>query len=66
MTRSHIDSPVWVWSCDRCGRKDVTHLAVSQQSLPSPDEMRTRGWFIADQWGDRCPWCVAESAGADG
>jgi len=45
VTRSHIDSPVWVWSCDRCGRKDVTHR------------------FIADKWGDRCPWCVAESAG---
>ena len=45
------------YTCDRCG-KTSGDLATDQKDLPTPDEMRRRGWFIAETWGDRCPECV--------
>ena len=57
MTRAHFKRPVWTWFCDRCG-KTGGDLATEHQGLPTPDEMRRRGWFIAETWGDRCPECV--------
>lgn len=60
MTRTYTAKPVWTWKCDECGIEK--HLARSQSGalgLPSPDEMRERGWFIADSFGDKCPKCVA-------
>lgn len=56
MTRAHIRRPVWTWFCDLCGRTSGD-LANEQSDLPSPDDMRARGWFIAETWGDRCPTC---------
>ena len=57
MTRGHVKSPVWAWCCDECG---LVHrsLAFLQRDLPSPDEMRASGWFIAETWGDKCPMCA--------
>ena len=55
MTRTHTKHPVWVWKCDRCGREEF--FAREQHLLPSGDEMRDRGWFIAEKSGDRCPAC---------
>ena len=57
MTRAHFKRPVWTWSCDRCG-KTSGDLATEQRGLPTPEQMRRRGWFIAETWGDRCPECV--------
>lgn len=57
MTRAYVKRPVWAWHCDRCG---VTSgdLAYNQQYLPTPDEMRERGWYIAEKWGDLCARCA--------
>lgn len=57
MTRTHTAQPIWTWSCDRCSATsgDLAHL---QSGLPPPDEMRERGWFIADTWGDLCSRCA--------
>ena len=63
MTRAHFKRPVWTWLCDRCG-KTSGDLATEHQDLPTPEQMRARGWFIAEMWGDRCPECFkAECAG---
>lgn len=56
MTRAHVKFPVWSWHCDRCGATSGD-LARHQGHLPSPDEMRRRGWFIADTYGDLCSRC---------
>lgn len=56
MTRTHTQRPVWVWKCDDCGFEHG--FAYSQQDLPSPEEMREQGWFIASLFGDQCPTCV--------
>ena len=55
MTRTHTKRPVWVWKCDYCGQEEF--LAREQYFLPSKDEMRERGWFIGQRFGDRCPTC---------
>lgn len=55
--------PVWTWKCDHCGRE--AHLAISQLSLPSPDEMRNAGWYIALKFGDMCPECASMGAWRD-
>lgn len=57
MTRTWTKKPVWVWQCDSCGVE--SDFAYRQSSLPSPDAMRERGWFIAELWGDKCPECVS-------
>jgi len=31
--------------------------AWNQSDLPTPDETRIQGWFIAEIWGDKCPKC---------
>lgn len=62
MTRTFTDNPVWTWKCDECGREQ--HLARAQSGsmgLPTPEEMREKGWFIAEMFGDRCPLCVSRS-----
>lgn len=59
MTRTYTTKPVWTWKCDQCGRE--TMLARTQSGalgLPTPDEMRQRGWLIADIFGDKCPICL--------
>ena len=56
MTRTHTKRPVWVWQCDECGIE--SDFAYLQAGLPLPVEMRKRGWFIAEKWGDKCPMCV--------
>lgn len=57
MTRAYTTTPIWTWKCDRCGRES-TDLAREQQRLPTLEEMRDRGWHIAEKWGDLCPNCV--------
>ena len=57
MTRAYFKRPVWTWFCDRCG-KTSGDLATEHQGIPTPEQMRRRGWFIAETWGDRCPECV--------
>lgn len=62
MTRTYTSMPVWTWRCDQCGRE--YGLARDQSGpggLPTPDEMRARGWFIAKNFGDLCPPCFAKS-----
>lgn len=59
MTRTYTAKPIWTWKCDECGREQ--HLAREQSGsmgLPSMDEMRLNGWFIARSFGDKCPLCV--------
>ncbi|ACV09793.1 hypothetical protein [Jonesia denitrificans] len=56
MTRAHVKRPVWAWHCDRCGVASGD-FAYNQQYLPTPDEMRARGWYIAEKWGDLCAHC---------
>ena len=58
MTRTHTARAAWTWRCDACGREHA--LGREQSDLPSPDDMRARGWFIAKTWGDRCPDCQAK------
>ena len=65
MTRTYTRKPVWTWKCDECGHED--HLAREQSGangLPSMDDMRAQGWFIADSFGDLCPKCTNQSDGA--
>ncbi len=57
MTRTHTRSPVWTWKCDSCGYEALP-LARVQAGLPSRAAMESRGWFIAEKWGDKCPDCV--------
>ncbi len=63
MTRMLTTDPVWVWACDRCGRE--SYLARSQHGLPSPEQMRQIGWYIAPRFGDLCPDCVATAEWRD-
>lgn len=56
MTRTWAKLPVWVWQCDSCGAE--SDFAPRQTALPLPNEMRERGWFIAEKWGDKCPDCA--------
>lgn len=56
MTRSHTHRPVWSWFCDRCGGTSGD-LAWHQSQLPTPDEMRARGWYVAELYGDLCSRC---------
>ncbi|WP_424462968.1 hypothetical protein [Pseudoclavibacter helvolus] len=56
MTRKHVSQPVWAWHCDSCGRPEF-ELSFTQSGLPTPDEMRERGWHVADLYGDACPDC---------
>ena len=56
MTRQHTSKPVWIWSCDRC-ESTSGDLAHAQDQLPSAEDMRERGWFIAERWGDLCSKC---------
>jgi len=60
VTRQHTRRPVWAWYCDLCGRRG-DEIAWEQSELPSGDEMRARGWFIAQTWGDKCPQCAIEA-----
>lgn len=57
MTRTHTREPVWTWVCDSCGF-EANPTARSQSGLPSKTAMESRGWFIAEKWGDKCPECV--------
>lgn len=57
MTRAHVTFPVWAWHCDRCGCYGG-ELGHEQRDLPTPDEMRVRGWYIAEKWGDLCSRCA--------
>ena len=57
MTRKHTERPVWCWACDSCGREFPIYELV-QGLLPTPDQMRAAGWFVAEKWGDKCPECV--------
>jgi hypothetical protein len=66
MTRSKIDA--WTWFCDQCGTGsgDLAHEQSGPRGLPTPDEMRARGWYIAPKWGDLCPECVQANSIAKG
>jgi len=57
VTRTHTSSPVWTWKCDECGYE--AWLERNQGDLPTPNEMREHGWFIAEKFGDLCPMCNA-------
>lgn len=60
MTRTYTAKPIWTWKCDECGREQLLAREQSgSMGLPSMDEMRERGWFIAESFGDKCPLCVA-------
>lgn len=58
MTRTHTKLPAWTWMCDECGREES--LSRDQVGLPEPEQMRQRGWFIAELFGDKCPKCNRE------
>lgn len=60
MTRTYTDRPIWSWRCDRCGHEDGD-IGRTQLDLPTPDEMRERGWYIAPIHGDLCTQCVVET-----
>ena len=57
MTRRYSKNPVWCWACDSCGREFPIYEA-SQGLLPTKEQMRAAGWFIAEKWGDKCYECV--------
>lgn len=62
MTRTYTACPIWTWQCDHCGKE--AHLAREQSGeygLPSINEMRVAGWYIAEKFGDLCPLCVIAS-----
>lgn len=48
----------WALCCDRrgCGYQSDTRPGESDLPL---EEFQAAGWFIAAQWGDRCPQCMA-------
>lgn len=64
MTRQFTQTPVWAWYCDSCNSPDF-ELAWNQVGLPMPSEMRRRGWFIAEMFGDLCPVCVMDAPGLE-
>ena len=57
MTRAFTRKPVWTWVCDSCHQESVM-LAWTQSSLASANDMRERGWYIAEKFGDKCRKCV--------
>lgn len=60
MTRTYTAKPIWTWKCDQCGREhDLARNQSGAEGLPSIDQMRERGWFIAEKYGDLCPPCNA-------
>lgn len=59
MTRGQFKS--WTWLCDHC-RRSSSDFEFHHSQLPSADEMRARGWYIAPFYGDRCPSCAAVEA----
>lgn len=63
MTRRGTKEPIWTWACDECNRE--FDIGRTQGDLPALDEMRERGWFIAEQWGDKCPECVLAGKESD-
>lgn len=57
----------WAWVCDWAGCDTLGPLGtLDRGSIPTPEEMASRGWLIARSWGDRCPTCVLEGRGMDG
>lgn len=56
VTRGYAPARVWTWHCDFCPHTSGD-LAYHQWQLPKPDEMRAKGWFIAELFGDKCPNC---------
>lgn len=60
MTRTYASRPIWTWQCDDCGT-ETEDLAREQSGLPSIEVMRSRGWFIAETFGDKCPACLRKS-----
>lgn len=56
---------VWEWVCDYCPTRSP-EVARRHDDLPSVDEMRARGWFIAKVHGDRCPSCVTPDPTPEG
>ena len=56
MSRTHRNLPAWTWRCDEC--RAEYGLAREQSGLPSKDEMRAIGWYIAPLYGDLCPDCL--------
>lgn len=56
MTRQYTVRPTWSWYCDRCGQSSGD-LKWEADWLPSVEEMRARGWFIAENYGDLCLGC---------
>lgn len=63
MTRTYTKRPVWVWQCDVCGHEE--HYGRATAELPTMDDMRAAGWFVAEDWGDKCPACVLAGKGGD-
>jgi hypothetical protein len=63
MTRTFTKNPVWTWECDSCGFE--AELARDQSGLPDFDQMRAKGWWIAEKFGDQCPSCREEAEAAD-
>lgn len=64
MTRTYTSKPVWTWKCDECGREhELAREQSGPRGLATMDEMRERGWFIAEKFGDMCPPCVAANEG---
>ena len=58
MTRAYSERPVWTWRCDTCRREHG--IAREQSALPTPDDMRALGWWIAPLFGDLCPACYSK------
>lgn len=65
MTRRYSKNPVWCWACDTCEREFPIYER-SQGLLPTYEQMRVAGWFIAEKFGDKCPECREKEGGNDG
>lgn len=58
-TKGHYSTWLWRWVCDRPDCRGKDPVTAPKHRLPSAEDMQALGWFIARQWGDRCPTCVA-------
>lgn len=66
MTRTYTKRPAWTWQCDECGSE--AFLAREQSGpfgLPTIEQMRDEGWYIAEKFGDLCPRCHTKKTGGE-
>lgn len=59
MTRQHVSDTdlQWVMVCDQLG---CTTTSEPFPASPRLELFQERGWFIADDFGDVCPSCLAK------